>query len=182
MARSSIEKKAKKKFDPRDIELVEQVTDIAAQYVYEWTSQRVDNLLRKDAKPLIVPTNNGYYIGRYLVKTQKNQWHIYENRIDNIKKLSYRNSAIAFTVYLHLGQFHKANDIAELDFRVSKLELDLCHYLHRLKKASKSRDIPKVLILESRINETKLRLEVEKKRLEKTLNSAKYLKVWDTKT
>ena len=179
MARSSTPRKRKPPTNIREIEFIEQVTDIAAQYVKEWASDRARTLLSQDSSPLIIPTNNGFHVGRYLVITKKGTWAVYRNKVDFVDSFYYKKSALAYAVYEHLRQYHKSREIASMDHAVSKLELDLRNYLHRLQKASKSRDITKILILEARITETKLLLDSRKNQLEKTLNSAKYMKIWD---
>lgn len=181
MARLSTSRKRKRKTSTniREINLIEQVTDVAAQYVKEWASDRARTLLSRDSSPLIIPTNNGFYVGRYLVITKKGIWIVYRNKVDFVDSFYHKKSAMAYAVCEHLGQYQKSREIANMDHAVSKLELDLRNYLHRRQKASKSQDITKILILEARITETKLLLDSRKNQLEKILNSAKYMKIWD---
>ena len=170
------------KFDPElhsDMQMIDEFTSIAAEYVKQWAKKKASDLSSQDRRPLIFPLPNGYRVGKLSMINAGGQWLIKDCYNETRQVLNFRRSALVYCVYEHLGDFLKSREIKLLDDQVTKLEIDLIHYTNSLAKALKDKNASKVTILDARIAEAKLWYNQRKDLLKKSLNSAKYLKVWD---
>lgn len=157
---------------------LEVAAEIASQYIKEWTQQEARRLLK--TQPLIVPTSWGYQVGRFKVKKLKHgHWIVQTEYNELISTFTGRRSAILYSVLHQIGRYHKAKEILHCDSAVSKLEADLAHYTHSIKRATERNDYITVDVVSARYYDTQHKLSQAQNDLEKSLNQAKYVKVWE---
>jgi hypothetical protein len=188
MAESFTPKKSRKKRSRKNHTISSEAqldiaTDLTAAYIKHWTIDRTREILKTDHKPIIVPTKQGFIVGGMSVKHNKNTtWTVSNRWREPVATFSWKSSAITYCVLEHLKKYTLSREILLLDARMTKFEVDLEHYQKSLRNSIAKKDTAKTDFVWARYLYAKAQHEVAKNNLEKSLNSNKYLKVWDTKS
>ena len=157
---------------------LEVAADIASQYIKEWAQQEARKLLK--TQPLIVPASWGYQVGRFKVsRLRSGQWSVQNEYNELINNFTSRRSAILYSVLYQIGRFAASKEILQCDQTVGKLEADMAHYAHSIKRATERNDYVTVDVVSARYYDTQHKLSQARNDLEKSLNQAKYVKVWE---
>lgn len=159
---------------------LETAAELVTGYVKEWTRQEADRLLKTENTPLIVPTKTGWKIGRFeIVSKPQGYWTVLDHNKENPHDFSEKRSAILYSISIQTRRFNLARDIVIKDGYYAKLNTDHIYYEHCIRRAVKRGDMFTADSLRARSDDTKHKLEVAKNDLQKTLNQAKYIKIWD---
>lgn len=162
---------------------VDIATDLTAAYVRHWTTDRTREMLKTDPTPIIVPTKQGFMVGSMSAKLNKNTtWSVANRWQEPVGTFSWKSSAITYCVLEHLKKYTLSRNILLLDDKMTKFEIDMVHYQKSLRRSIANKDTVKTDFVWARYLHAKAQHEVAKNNLEKSLNSNKYLKVWDTKS
>jgi hypothetical protein len=173
-------RRRRKKTTPEQVAQIEVLTDVAAAMVKHWARSATKQILAKDPVPVIVPAPWGYRVGRFSIKSQKNQtWKVYDQNQECLEIFNWQQSAMAYCVLEHRRKYHLSKNIVVQDHLVGKLEMDIEHYQRSLRSATAKKDTQRRDFIWARYLYTRAQYDHAKNNLEKTLNSTKYLKVWD---
>lgn len=160
---------------------IETAADLVSGYVKHWTRQEADRLLKTESTPLIVPTKTGWKIGRYEIVTQtQGYWTVFDSNKEHPLDFAEKRSAILYCISHQTRRYSLAQDVLLKDQHYAKLNTDYIYYEHCIRRASKRGDMFAVDALRARSDDTKHKLETARNDLQKTLNQAKYIKIWDT--
>ena len=174
MANSRTRKKANK----AEIIEVKQIIDLASDYVQHWARQETKQLIKKEL--VILPTRQGYQVGKYSVRHINPEWQVYNLYNELISEFTNKRSAVLWCLLTQLGKLNRSRELLDQDNKVKKLTQDNSNYQHLCARAAKRKDYFTADVFQARISGISYQLTEAKIDLEKTLNSAKYLKgIWE---
>lgn len=157
---------------------VEHVTDLASQYVRQWTRVEAQKLTMQI--PCILPTKSGFQVGKYSVKKNCDTWTIHNCFDELVETFTSKQSAVTYCILYQVNRFTLAQQLLGQDIKLNKLTQDQFNYVHRKTRAVAAHDTFTIDVIESRIAETHSLMLLARVDLEKTLNKAKYLKgIWE---
>lgn len=152
--------------------------DLAAQYVKTWTKNETRKLIKSE--PLIIPTKDGWQVGKHSVKQATAGWQLLNDFNETVDTFSCKQSAVTYSLLFQTGRLNQAQKLLRNDTKLSKLTQDKIYYVHHRNRAIKRDDMFTVDVLDARITDNCILLDLAKIDLEKTLNQAKYLKgIWE---
>jgi hypothetical protein len=152
--------------------------DVAAQYIKSWTRTETRKLIKSE--PLIIPAKWGWQVGKYSVKHAIDTWQVFNDYDELVSTFTCKQSAVTYSLLVHTGRFKQAQNLLRNDTTLSKLTQDKIHYVYSRNRAIKRKDSFTIDVLDARILDTIILLDLAKIDLEKTLNQAKYLKgIWE---
>ena len=76
-------------------------------------------------------------------------------------------------------RYNLARNLHVADERVNRLRNDVVHYEASVKRARNSKKFDNLDIWKARLQESNTQLQYANQELQKTLNSAKYIKYWE---
>lgn len=164
--------RTKRKSSDIDVKDVQDLAELASQYVRHWTKEQAQSIARHEL--VIIPAVWGYQVGKYSVRERNQLWDVKNTFGETIKFFTNKRSAITWCILEQSGLFKTSDRLLAQDTRLSKLMQDSANYNYTKQLAIKKRDLFTVDVLNARIAETSVLLESAKNELEKTLNSAKY--------
>lgn len=154
------------------------MTEAASVYVGVWTKKETQKLLA--TQPVIVPVKSGYKVGKYSVKSSVNGWEVHDSWGELVKTFTGKKSAVYWSVLTGMGRVLMSQKLYDQDTRLSKYTQDQLNYTHMRQRSLSKKDYFSVDLCNARLAKNESMLEDARIELEKTLNSAKYLKgIWD---
>jgi hypothetical protein len=183
MAASHTPKKFQnKKKKPVTAQQVNTVTDLVTGYVKHWAKEEAQRLLHTEKVPIIVPTKTGYKVGKFtLTKQPADYWVVTDINGERPIDFAEKQSAVLYCISYQLNKFTTAHDILTKDQAFAKLNTDYMYYEHCIRQAVKRQDMFTVDMLRARSHDTKCKLDYARNELQKSLNQAKYIKIWDNR-
>lgn len=158
---------------------IEQAADLTTKYLKDWTDRELQNLVVNEKLPVCLPLGNrGFLIGRYkMLQINKECWRVIDNNDEHLNDFSRKLSAVFYCLTTQLNKLNLAREILVSDMKVSKLEVDQDYYVHTMRTSIKKQDYFRADLAQIRFLQTKHQLKFAIEELEKTINTAKYLKV-----
>jgi hypothetical protein len=179
MVASSTKRKLAKEAILRGV--VETAAELTARYVAQWTQKEYSKLIASNRVPYIYPLNNGgFSIGRLFLIPSSNHWQIQNQSREVIYEIDSKEAAIFFCLCDQIGFNKLADEIRLLDRDASKYKVDILHYTRSLERAIKTKNCTAISVWDARLEDAQLRYSSAKNQLQKSIRSAKYLKVWET--
>lgn len=182
MVASHTTKKSHDVLSKQQLELLDQMVDMALGYIRHWTHKQVD-LLNLRGQLVIVPGNqkNEFVIGRYRMLGRNSRcWTVWDHNQSWIHDFYDRRAAVFYCMAVQKNQFREAQGLLSSDAELGKLSQDRVFYEHRLSQVRREKNWMLYDVLTARITDTLLRLEHAQEQFEKNLRWAKYLKTQDT--
>lgn len=159
------------------------VTDLVANKVAQWQKQELNRILaspnnRKNT--YIIETKQGYRVGSITVTEGKDNLWLIRNA-SNLEdgQMFSKPRALLYAILLHNGKNILAKEVKDADRMIVKYTEDINFYKHTIKSANKKGEYERAEAVWYRLDDTIFKLKEAKERLEKTVNSAKYIKLWD---
>jgi hypothetical protein len=160
-------------------ELGKFVVDLAITKVNHWAKQELNYIRYALDYPVVVPINDTHWVisnyhikhigtHRYKVTTDKKEVHTFYSK----------KAAVFYIVLTKMHYYKTADGIIDKDRIVAKYYDELELYGSKLVNSKKA-DNFKIQLWQTRYFEVKTQLAAAKIELEKRLNSAKYIKVWN---
>lgn len=181
MAKSSTKRKSKFKANPQQLVELEQSVNQAVKYVDTWKKRELESLLLngKAAVPVCIPIDkNTFAVGRYGVKKTGNLWVAIDSRDYNEYTFSRRVTAVLYALCQQTGHKKIAKDILNHDDNVIKLTDQLNIFVFHKESAMRKRDYWRHDHYYNMSTDIEFRLAEAKNQLEKSIDLAKYFKVW----
>lgn len=158
------------------------LVDVAMRRAESWLRDEFEQMRNDASYPIIAPNpnkrnKNSWVIGRFsLDRLTEHMWHLYND--DRIDYMFYnKKAAILYAILTQKQQFNSADNIVKLDQQVAKHKEELTFFSTRM--SSKKAPSFNLQLYETRYVDSKIKYAVAREELEKTLNHAKYIKVWD---
>jgi hypothetical protein len=178
--------RTKKKHKPKAYEKlgftpaqIEQAAEATTQFLKAWTDRELQDLVLNQKLPVCLPIgNHGLLVGRYKMMPQgKDCWRVLDNNGEKVHDFSRKLSAVFYCLTTQINKLNLAREILTADTTVGRLELDQDYYTHTLKTSLKKQDYFKADLAKLRYIQAEHELKFAIRELEKTINTAKYLKV-----
>jgi hypothetical protein len=154
------------------------VEELFATYLTVWSQQEIQRLVSTGTL-LVLPANGGLRVGHFLIRKQADVWEVNSERNDHALNFSSKISAVFYCLYECRRQFQKSNELYLQDTMVQKLDHDSRLYRHKYKRACENKNFFAKDLWEARTSDVVPRLEAAQEELQKIINSAKYIKIWD---
>lgn len=155
------------------------IISAAAQYVSAWTQQEFSRIAKNKHVPVIWPLpSGGYRIGLWSVVPNRGYWQLLNCNQDLVHEFDNKQSAIFYCLCEQVRSYYIADKIKSADAEVKRFRNELIHYEHSLDRAYKNNNTAGISIWTARLEDAKLRFELAQKTLKKSIESAKYLKLW----
>lgn len=169
------------KLNTIDISTVNNLVNGVVTYLKNWTHHELEVVIEqsiKQKKPLIINLGKkGYIVGNYVIdQISKRWWRLRFRFSDKEYMFTNKLSAICYAYYTQIGNFSRADRIFKEDDEVGRLSLKAEHYYYRYQQAQKKKNVHRTDLFLVRYQESSLKLASSKDLLEKTLQSAKYIK------
>lgn len=166
----------------KQLELLDQMVDMALGYIQHWTHKQVDLLNLRGQ--LVITTGkqkNEFVIGRYrMLGRNVHRWSVWNHNQDWVHDFYDRRTAVFYCVATQKNQFREAQRLLASDSHLGKLNQDRVFYEHRAAQARREKNWMFYDVLTARLTDTLLRVEYAQEQVEKNLRWAKYLKIQDT--
>lgn len=158
---------------------IEQAARATTEYLKEWTDRELQHLVLEQKIPVCLPIGDrGFLIGRYQMRPIGNHtWRVLDNNQEFVHDFSRKLSAVFYCLTTQLNKLNLAREILTADTSVGKLELDQDYYMYSIKNYTKKQDFFRVDLAKLRYIQAQHDLRFANQELEKTINTAKYLKV-----
>jgi hypothetical protein len=159
------------------------VTDLVANKVALWQQQELNRILaspnnRKNT--YIIETKQGYRVGCITVTEDKdNVWLIRNASNMEDGQLFSKSRALLYAILLHSRKNALAKEVKDADRMIVKYTEDINFYRHTIKSANKNGEYERAEAVWYRLDDAVFKLRYAKERLDKTVNSAKYIKLWE---
>jgi hypothetical protein len=183
MAKSSTRKKSKNKpqITSEQIAQAELGVEQAIKYINDWKKKELFSLATTPSKdlPICIPIKkDAYLIGRHGLKRHGDKWVIIDSA-DSVEYLFIRRStAIIYSLCTQTGRQKLAHKILQHESSVIKITDDVETFKFRKETARRKHDYWRVDHFDIMENCATYKLEAAKNQLEKSLQLAKYFKIW----
>lgn len=183
MAKSSTRKKSKNKSEitPEHVAQAQQGIEQAIKYINDWKRRELLTMVTTPSKeiPVCVPIKKDtYLIGRMGLKRNGTKWTV----IDSIDSAEYqftkRSTATIYSLCNQTGRMKLAQKILQNESAVIKIAEDVETFKFRKETALRKQDYWRFDHFYIMENSAAYKLEAAKNQLEKSLQLAKYFKIW----
>lgn len=182
MAKRSTRKKSVKRFPQEKIEEIKQGIDQAVDYIKEWKRTQLLSLAGKSSTkiPVCIPVKkNTYIMGRHGLTKRGQFWEVYDSSDESTKIFSCRPSAVVYSLSTQTKRYKLAKEVAERDERIINIRSRIDLFRARKESARKKQDYWRYDYFDILCNSEEYHLEDAKNQLGKSLNLAKYFKIWE---
>jgi hypothetical protein len=131
--------------------------------------------------PYIWPIGNlGYIIGHYRILNNKGEWQVrtFDNTL--IHAFTEKLSAVFYVLCETTKRYKLSGSLLSADHTVGRLRNDIAHYQASARRAKVNKQYDSFDIAVARLQEATLQLRTANTELQKSLNTAKYIKYWET--
>lgn len=154
------------------------LVDLALTHIKTWAKKELDYVRHAIEYPACVPlASNTWVIGKHQIKSIDEHKNICTVDSKIIHVFYSKKASILYAAFEKLKKYEMSTSLLEQDRAVSRAYDDLNLYEKKLK--SKNLDSFKVQLFRCRAIDSKQKFKKNLKELEKTLQTAKYMKVWD---
>ncbi len=159
----------------------EVVAEVAARMLDRWTQKELQALVETREFVCIDVGKNLYRVGKHLLKKQNNHWVVKTQWGHTVHEFMVAPAAVLYCLYESRNMFHKSQEFLRMDADLARLTQENIDYAHALQRAVQTNNSFKQDLFLSRLSISRPRLENLKTNMQKTIYSAKYSKVWETK-
>jgi len=185
MAKSSTKRKQRIKPDPTQVEQVKQGVVNAVQYITHWQRQELISLSmnqKPGSLPVCIPVGKeAYVVGNYGLRRIGKVWQVTSTRTENKLHFSKRSTALIYLLCSQTKYPKLAAEILQQESTIIKLLEELDHFNYSLDKSKRKRDWWRVDHFTNLASNVEFKLLEARNQLEKSVDLAKYFKIWDNK-
>jgi len=160
----------------------ETITEVMAHFLEKWTKQELANLASNNQFICIDVARDMYRVGRFnMLRLEETRWSV--TNLDNklVHDFYNKQAAVFYCLYESRNLFHKAQEFLQGDIELGRTQLQVKEYLAQLRLAEQKKDSFRQDLYLARLSFSRPKLELLETNLQKTIISAKYSKVWETK-
>lgn len=164
----------------QDLANLKKFVNATAMYISQWTEQELQTITFKEKMPYIWPIDNlGFVIGHYRILNNNGAWQVRDTDNKLVHVFIEKLSAVFYVLCDLTKRYNLARQLKVTDSVVNKLRNDVVHYEASIKRAKVNKNYESLDIWKSRLYNAQLELQSANRELQKTLNSAKYIKYWE---
>ncbi len=189
MAESTTAKKRHKKINKRVYEKAKKLaTDEAMEqvllgYLAIWSAKELDKICNRHDFVCLLLGKDHYRVGRFNLLKQPNQFWLVSD-IDGYIKHEFLNqqAAVFFCLYETKQLYTQARELLDNDEALTRTQQEADFLREKLRRSAAKKDTFHMDLYQARLSDILPKLSACKTNLQKTLISAKYSKVWETKS
>lgn len=188
MGASHTTRKRRKKHTPNLAEratyqaAVETAAEIMARMLEKWTKSELSKLASSSEFICLDLARNLYRVGSFnLKKESANCWVVKDSAGRVVHNFFNCQAAVFYCLYESKQAFKRAGEFLHTDIALGRTHHEVNEYLAQLRTAVKNKDCFKQDLYIARLSEARPKLEQLESNLQKSIISAKYSKVWETK-
>jgi hypothetical protein len=154
--------------------------ELMATYLNWWSKQQIQTLINTGELIMLpLPNSNGYRINQYDVYPEFGWWSVANKNTDRKIIFSSKISAVMFCLLECKKIYSRSMELHTQDQTVRKLDQEYQMYRHKYKSASAAHNGFAQDLWLARLSDVGPRLTAAREYLDKLINSAKYIKIWD---
>lgn len=177
MARLHTRKKFVK--NPKETSPVKQFTNIATDYIKQWTQKELSKLQENKDTSICIPTKDGYKIGLYTLQVYPNKTcDVYNHNSELVHTFESKVSAVLYTIYTIKRQYSSADKILNLDTVINKNYTDMISLRRGVESARKLGDFVALDVRQIKLDIAISQLTHAREQMAKIHRHAKFAKVW----
>jgi hypothetical protein len=163
-------------------ELGKILVNLAIHKINHWAKSELNYVRHALEKPLLIPiSNNLWVIGDYVIQNiDSHRFKVTKNKI-TIHTFYSKRAAIFYAALSKVKQYKIADKLLDADIKVARL-YDECEFYSNKITSKQKKDNFKLTLWSNRYLNFKMQLHPAKNDLEKTIRSAKYMKIWESLT
>lgn len=167
-----------------DKQAVKDAAYLLASELASWQADEVERLLQnpKNKSTYIIEIKNGYRVGKIYVKENDGMWEVSNTSRCTDAVFFSKKRALWYAILLHNKKDDLASEMRDVDRLIEKYKADIEFYKHTIKVSNKKQNYERAEHSWNRLDNALFQLNTTNLRLEKTLRSAKYIKLWDIKS
>ena len=172
----------KKQRKQKAYQLAEQqvAEELMSVYLSWWSKQQIKTLVNTGQLIMLpLPSSNGYRINQFEVYPESGYWTTVNTNGDRKVIFSSKISAVMYCLLEYKKLYNRSMELETHDQMVRKLDQDYQMYRHKYKSASAVHNGFAQDLYNARLSEVGPRLTAAQEYLDKLINSAKYIKIWD---
>jgi hypothetical protein len=189
MAVSTTAKKRHKKFNKKIYEKAtklatdEAVEQVLLGYLSIWSTKELNRICAVHDFVCVPLGKDHYRVGRFDLEKQPNGYWLVSD-CDGYAQHEFGNqqAAVFFCLYETRHLYARAREFKDCDNELSKTRQEVNYLREKLRRASLKKDNFGIDLFQARLSNMLPKLLVCETNLQKTLISAKYSKVWETKS
>jgi hypothetical protein len=161
-------------------ELGKFITDLALNKLNHWAYKEFKNIRHSEAIPVCMPmSDTSWVLGQFeIAHIGPNRWQVStDNKLVNV--FYSKQSAVFYSFFTYMRYYKTADTILLQDRDVARLTDELDFYSKKMNKKNSKFDAFKMQLWDARYLEIKSQLRIAREELEKSLQSAKYCKIWE---
>lgn len=154
---------------------------VAVKSIHHWTKAQLNKIKTNEKVPVCVPIGtNRLLVGSYYVeKITDRVWRVKDNNQEFVHDFVSRPSAVFYCVCVQTNQLPLSNKLLKYDNQLGLLEADFSLLKIRFKQAQTKKDSFYIQLYAAKLAQIIVQQKEARHLLEKTLKSAKYLKLWE---
>jgi hypothetical protein len=158
--------------------LGKKLVDLAIRKIDHWAIEQLNDIRYRSGFPVCLQISNAHWIvGHYeLKKVSEHRFNLFMNG-EQVHTFYSKQSAMFYAVFNSQGYYKTGDNILKNDAQVLKYSDDVDLFKFKLYK--RKLDSFKYDLYVNRLSEAENRLLSAREELTKTIQSAKYMKVWD---
>ena len=151
------------------------------ELISQWTQVQLSDIKKKQKLPVCWALSSGaYMIGNYLVEQKLTKtWRTSDHNREFVHNFVSKTAAILYCLCIQVGQLVLANKLRKHDAELGLLETDAEFFRYSLLTAKNNKNDFKISLWVARLTQNLAQQRHARSLLEKTLKSAKYLKLWE---
>ena len=152
----------------------------AMQEIESWANKELRIITYRSQQPICVSiSKNTWLVGHYrIVKNKRKQFAVY-SADTLVNKFVNKQAAFLFASMDKMHKFELSNRILNSDRTYSRIQEELKILAAKQEHYVRTKNYFKLSLIEAKLSHCSLNLQSAAKDLEKNLNRAKYVKVWD---
>lgn len=159
---------------------ITQVTDLATNYIKQWTRNELGKLQQNRDTSVCIPVKNGYKIGLYNLKIHPNKTcDVVDANGELVHTFDNKVNAVLYTIYTIKRKYWISDEIIALDQEINKNYVDTLTLRRGIELARANKDYFKVDVKQARLEIAQKKLELFKDKMAVIHRTAKLAKVWE---
>lgn len=147
------------------------------QTVSDWTKKEWDKLSHDSSFPICLKLANGdYRVATFKAQRTDKAWHVLNAWNEELAEVTSEAAAVVYCVLQHKGKYIEAQQLVDIDTKVTRLQQDRVLFSRRLSSAYEKKDGWQIDLYTSRYKNTLAQLYSAQVELNKMLRETKYIK------
>ena len=170
----------RKKFNNNHPVIPRAVSNVAADYIKQWTNRELGRIQTEEVKTVCVPVKNGYRIGLYHLHINPNKTcDVLDPNGEFVHRFENKISAILYTIYTIKQRYWIADNILQLNTEINKNYTDMLSLRRCIDQARLRKDFVAVDIKQNRLEIAEAQLNLFRGKIQQIHRTAKINKVWE---